>query len=135
MDMFPRTSTAQKWRLISFRIPRGGLDVLPILSCQVDDVYLRTEHILRAMIPLPPNGSGIDSGGGSRTGLEADIASACPELTEAQVSKVRSAMAEAKRINPKNRPADYRAALMTVFPDPAVKKSVYTRTKGLLPRA
>lgn len=104
-------------------------------SGQVDDVYSRTEHILRAMIPVPPNSSGTGSGGGSLSDLEADIASACSELTEAQVSEVRSAMAEAKRINPKCRPAGYGTALMTVFPDPAVKKSVYTRTKGLLPRA
>ena len=102
---------------------------------QADEVYSRTEHILHAMVPMPQNGSGKDPGGGFRSALEADIASACPELTEAQVAEVHSAMAEAKRINPKNLAAGYGMTLKRVFPDPAVKKSVFTRTKGLLPRA
>ena len=37
-DMFPQTDKLAKWRLISFRIPRGVLDVLPILSCHVECV-------------------------------------------------------------------------------------------------
>lgn len=98
---------------------------------QADEVYLRTEHILRAMVPMPQE----DHGGGSRSALEADIASACPELEEEKISEIRSAMAEAKRKNPKNHAAGYGMTLKSVFPDPAVKKSVYARTKGLLPRA
>lgn len=38
VDMFPHTDKAAKWQSISFRIPRGGLDVLPILSCHVETV-------------------------------------------------------------------------------------------------
>lgn len=34
MDMFPHTNEMAKWWSISFRIPRGVLDVLPIHSCQ-----------------------------------------------------------------------------------------------------
>ena len=98
---------------------------------QADEVYSRTEHILRAMVPMPQE----DHGGGSRSVLEADIASACPELAEEKISEIRSAMAEAKRKNPKNHAAGYGMTLKSVFPDPAVKKSVYARTKGLLPRA
>ena len=64
--------------------------------------------------------------------LEKNISSACPELTKEQVVKVRSAMAEAKRISPKNHAAGYGMTLMDVFPDPAVKKMVFTKTRGLL---
>lgn len=39
-DMFPLTIKLAKWRSISFRIPRGVLDVLPILSCHVETVCL-----------------------------------------------------------------------------------------------
>ena len=38
--MFPYTDEMAKWRLISFRIPRGALDVLPVLSCHVETVCL-----------------------------------------------------------------------------------------------
>ena len=70
-----------------------------------------------------------------QTALEKAIASACPELTEDRVAEIRAAMADAKRINPKNLYADYGAALMAVFPDRKVKKTVYERTKALLPSA
>ncbi len=39
-DKFPHTDKTAKWRLISFRIPRGENDVLPILSCHVETVCL-----------------------------------------------------------------------------------------------
>lgn len=39
-DMFPHTDKTAKWRLISFRIPRGGLDVLPVLSCHTETIAL-----------------------------------------------------------------------------------------------
>ena len=38
--MFPHTDKTAKWQSISFRIPREGLDVLPILSCHVETVVL-----------------------------------------------------------------------------------------------
>lgn len=43
MDMFPHTNEMSKWRSISFRIPRGVLDVLPILSCHVENVVLMSK--------------------------------------------------------------------------------------------
>ena len=36
--MFPHTNEMAKWRSISFRIPRGVLDVLSIFSCHVETV-------------------------------------------------------------------------------------------------
>lgn len=38
--MFPHTDEMAKWRSISFRIPRGVLDVLSIFSCHVETVCL-----------------------------------------------------------------------------------------------
>ena len=113
---------------------RHGLEEF-LESGQADEVYLRTEHILRTMVPMPHDSSGKDPGSRSRSALEADIASACPELAEDKISEIRLAMAEAKRVNPKSPAAGYGMTLKDVFPDPAVKKSVYARTKGLLPRA
>lgn len=42
MNCFDRLLTAvfTKINMICFRIPRGGLDVLPILSCHVETVVL-----------------------------------------------------------------------------------------------
>ena len=71
----------------------------------------------------------------AQAALEKAITSACPELTEDKIAEIRAAMAEAKRINPKHPYAGYGAALMAAFPDREVKKTVYARTKALLPDA
>ena len=67
--------------------------------------------------------------------LEKAIASACPDLTEDKITEIRAAMADARRINPKHPYAGYGAALMAAFPDREVKKTIYARTKALLPDA
>lgn len=69
----------------------------------------------------------------AQAALEKSIASACPELTEDKIAEIRAAMADARRINPKHPYAGYGAALMAAFPDREVKKTVYERTKALLP--
>ena len=71
----------------------------------------------------------------AQAALEKAIASACPELTEDKIAKIRAAMADARRINPKQYYAGYGAALMAAFPDREVRKTVYARTKALLPDA
>ena len=52
-DKFPHTDEMAKWRSISFRIPRGGLDILPVLSCHIETVVL-----LSPRKPREPDGSG-----------------------------------------------------------------------------
>lgn len=52
MDMFPHTNEMSKWRSISFRIPRGVLDVLPILSCHVETVCLLSNRKAASHIKL-----------------------------------------------------------------------------------
>lgn len=42
--MFPHTDEMAKWRSISFRIPRGVLDVLSIFSCHVETVVLLSQQ-------------------------------------------------------------------------------------------
>lgn len=71
----------------------------------------------------------------AQAALEKAIASACLELTEDKIAEIRVAMAEARRINPKHPYAGYGAALMAAFPDREVKKTLYARTKALLPDA
>ena len=55
-DMFPQTDKLAKWRSISFRIQRGVLDVLPILSCHVETVCLlsklNVEHHIEVELNL-----------------------------------------------------------------------------------
>ena len=69
------------------------------------------------------------------TPLEAKVASVCPDLTRPQISNVCAAMTEAKQISPKNPAAGYGMTLLALFPDPAVKKAIFTKTKRLLPHA
>ena len=64
-----------KWRSISFRIPRGGLDVLPVLSCHVETVCLWSKLNVDRHIEVEIN---LD---------EMDLTAASPEKNAEQFSQ------------------------------------------------
>ena len=58
--MFPYTDEIAKWRSISSRIPRGELDVLPVLSCHVETVVLLSKLNTKQHIEVELNLDELD---------------------------------------------------------------------------